>query len=960
MDEDTGVTVRADSHSIASLLPVDSIENLHILVSSRPDPPIPQDVPSHHPIRDPENTRPLKSSSHAKAQQYDRLRDLKRILYGTRLEQDILGFVVGSGGGLSLEDLAVLTGASEWEIENHLGTSVGRTFNRMVTPLAAGRIEQVYVMAHEELLQDALKALGSRTEEYGQRIDQWADGFRRAEWPEETPVYLLLGYFWKLQRDRDFDRMFAFATSQARYVRLRALTGADRSAFDEIQACKDFLLESGGADLLSMARLCMYNDILRSQNYAIPAILPSIWFRMGEPERALQLARSMPNLDERASALIHIAHVLTEQGRLKESRMVLSEANTELPQVSNRRDNGLKVDLARELAKVGDTEACLAIAESVEEAIRHEEDELLRTFSLRDLIDIHELLGHKEKPAELVSLLVGAVEGIRLDANRVLFLPSVSETLEKLLGTRVLTSMITEVESMAERTGFSGTDDTASSFLSWAYSKSGDWGKAIEWARNTVDDVQVIFNLINLIAGETHDCPSDVMENLIEEMLLIWEERQLDDRLDEPSVYLARVLAARNRVGEARAVLDTIRYTGLRSQGLAEVAQVLLEQGNNSEMVRSLIIESESIAREWDSIFHDPESYVFMARKLDVSSQNELSRRLLLRALNLISQDPATYEYRFMMNMVVSEVRTPDQADILEQFARGHVNLDLRAWLYGELALYWALHGRSDKSKALLKATYDLNTRIANGNFSYRIWCLLAESLQVLQCQDLSELIQPGLNDFLEVQPDKRINLLDLNDAIDLFLLCDDIPGALDMARRSDFSSGEYRVVEALVGFGRFGDAERMIEEISDLEERVGAMSKVALGLARIAESSRASAWAEKAFNLNAAISEDSSSGPAETFVKVFTHLGEHDRARELLMSISSDEDRSRLAALIARSAQDPGARTEMMRACYHSSWVHLPPMLNRFDQTILPLVAEEFMDLANRSGFNWEPPQGD
>jgi len=52
LDEDRGVTSPL-SYSIAGLLPVAPPGGLRIVVSSRPSPPIPADVPHNHPLRQP-------------------------------------------------------------------------------------------------------------------------------------------------------------------------------------------------------------------------------------------------------------------------------------------------------------------------------------------------------------------------------------------------------------------------------------------------------------------------------------------------------------------------------------------------------------------------------------------------------------------------------------------------------------------------------------------------------------------------------------------------------------------------------------------------------------------------------------------------------------------------------------------------------------------------------------------
>jgi len=56
--------------------------------------------------------------------------ELRRLLHGLRTEQDLLGLLTAAQGGLSGPDLAALTGAPLWEIEDVLHGVSGRTFTR--------------------------------------------------------------------------------------------------------------------------------------------------------------------------------------------------------------------------------------------------------------------------------------------------------------------------------------------------------------------------------------------------------------------------------------------------------------------------------------------------------------------------------------------------------------------------------------------------------------------------------------------------------------------------------------------------------------------------------------------------------------------------------------------------------------------------------------------------------------
>jgi len=119
LDEDRGVTTGPDAHSIAGLLPGDPPSGMRVIVAGRPNPPIPDDVPDWHPLRNPAIIRTLSRSVHARDVQRLGRQELHRLLRGSRAEQDLLGLLTAARGGLSALDLAELAGIPRWEGGEH-------------------------------------------------------------------------------------------------------------------------------------------------------------------------------------------------------------------------------------------------------------------------------------------------------------------------------------------------------------------------------------------------------------------------------------------------------------------------------------------------------------------------------------------------------------------------------------------------------------------------------------------------------------------------------------------------------------------------------------------------------------------------------------------------------------------------------------------------------------------------
>ena len=83
LDEDQGVTAGPDAYSVAALLPTRPPAGLRVIVTGRPDPPVPDDVPDDHPLRDPDIVRVLDPSPSASVVRSDMQRELKRLLQGS-------------------------------------------------------------------------------------------------------------------------------------------------------------------------------------------------------------------------------------------------------------------------------------------------------------------------------------------------------------------------------------------------------------------------------------------------------------------------------------------------------------------------------------------------------------------------------------------------------------------------------------------------------------------------------------------------------------------------------------------------------------------------------------------------------------------------------------------------------------------------------------------------------------
>ncbi|MBM0203482.1 hypothetical protein JNW90_10425 [Micromonospora sp. STR1s_5] len=368
LDEDRG----SDTHSIAALLPATPPAGMRIIVSGRPNPPIPTDVPDGHPLRDPRIVRLLNRSPQAEVNRADMLRELARLLSGAPAEQDLLGLLTAAGGGLSGNDLADLTGWPAWQLADHLSTVAGRSFTQRPSRWQPNTGPDLYVLGHEELQSAAVERLGqARLEGYRQRLHVWADTCREQRWPAGTPEYLLRGYYRMLLATGDLSRMIACAVDPHRHDRMLDITGGDTAALAEITTTQDAILAQPDPDLLVMARLAVHRDNLAGRNATIPTGLPAVWASLGQPVRAEALARSIDQPGRQALALADLATTVARDGDVERAGVLADRAEALIHSVADpHRRVQVWIALAGAVAQAGDAERVGGLADRVEELVR--------------------------------------------------------------------------------------------------------------------------------------------------------------------------------------------------------------------------------------------------------------------------------------------------------------------------------------------------------------------------------------------------------------------------------------------------------------------------------------------------------------------------------------------------------------------------------------------------------------
>ncbi|MFC0527196.1 trypsin-like peptidase domain-containing protein [Phytohabitans kaempferiae] len=421
LDEDRGTAPGSGLPSIASLLPKSVDGGLRVIVSGRPNPPIPNDVPADHPLRRC-RIRKLDPSPYA-LEVADRARlELTELLAGPPAHRDVLGLITACGGGLSLDELEELTGHPRFELDGMLGGLFGRTVAGRADA-TGGDARRVFLLAHETLRQEAIERLGARLRgEYRARIHGWADHYRQIGWPAHTPLYLLRGYSRMLQDERDRDRLVSYATDGRRHERMLDVTGGDANAFAEIGIAQGMVLAAEPPDLPAAAALAVHRDQLAMRNANIPVRLPAIWARLHLPARAEALVRGMSSPERQTRAMTDLLTAWAGTVDADHAAALLPIAEAAAGGITSPRDRAeAQRDLAEAVALLGEHERAVAIADTIADP-RHAAEasaRVARTAARHGRFELAEQVARRVTDAYWAARALADVAGALTDAGAV-------------------------------------------------------------------------------------------------------------------------------------------------------------------------------------------------------------------------------------------------------------------------------------------------------------------------------------------------------------------------------------------------------------------------------------------------------------------------------------------------------------------------------------------------------------
>jgi hypothetical protein len=328
---------------IAALLPATRVPAAHVLVFSRHNPDIPEEVDPGHPMRDQRRCprKRLTPSPKAKDLEQRASQDLSGYLTDPdKTPRRVLG-LLAAAGPLTINEMATLLRRQDLDIEDlDVKRVVDRAAARVLKRQDRRPIDRSarYAFAHDALREAAATTLGDTVvRTHRDAVHRWAEQYAEAGWPDETegvdptPGYLLNGYPSLLARTGDAPRL-AQLPSWARIRYLRRRTGDNGAAQRELGLALDQLATAADPDLGLVCVLALRRDrLLQLTEHSGKGAVE--WAELGYWTRAEHLAQRLQP-DARIGTLVDLSGVAARNGEHARAAMLLDAAETlfgELP-----------------------------------------------------------------------------------------------------------------------------------------------------------------------------------------------------------------------------------------------------------------------------------------------------------------------------------------------------------------------------------------------------------------------------------------------------------------------------------------------------------------------------------------------------------------------------------------------------------------------------------------------------
>jgi tetratricopeptide (TPR) repeat protein len=886
MDEDRSPITGPYARSIAGLLPANPPAGMRIIVTGRPSPPVPDDVPDWHPLRDPVIVRPLRPSAHARDLQRLANQELRGLLRGTPGERDLLGLLTAARGGLTSLDLEELTGMAPWEVEDILHTVTGRTFTRRASQWRPGADSEVYLLGHEELQAAASRNLGRRRlADYRNRLHVWADAYRALDWPPRTPEYLLGGYYQLLVTQGDVARVVAAAIDPARHHRLLAMTGSDSAAMDEIRSAMEVISDQDSPDLAQVVQLAREGRQLAARSGSIPVHLPAVWAAIGQAARAEALATSIPDLIPQQEALAEVAGALAKRGQILEAEALARSLSSAAQQAT------ALTQVATVLLEAGSQGEAQAIIAEAEALAISTDNPTARAHALADVAVALAKTGQFERaevlarssdeadpkagwPAKVAGALAEAGQ-FELGESLAVSVPdsfwrsvavgNVARALAAAGNLERAMSLARSVPNVSPR----NWQDDALEKVAVGAAKAGQFEQAESLALYVADQRQHMGTLANVVGEMAKAGQLEQAERLARHTEELGHALPDDAWGSIQRIEVARALAMAEQFERAEVLARSLPYADMRASALVSVAGALADCGH-FQQARKLCHEAEAAARSIPQAVGDASKLARLAVALAEAGQPKeaevLARKAEARARTHAYPGERDESLAYMTAMLVQADQIQQALTLVESFEDP---------LWKEIALQEMVgplaekgHYRQAESLALsieypewrVNAMVAVGVALANGSQSRRAQILIMKAKTLAQSVGKPHSWELGLAPYAGAlaksgkyqQAETLARSITarspkasaLAEVAMVLAKAGNVERAEELARSIDMEAWQAaalaEVAGALAESDRFQQAEALAQSIPDPHERAHAMVNVAAALAEAGQLQRA------------------------------------------------------------------------------------------------------------------------
>jgi tetratricopeptide (TPR) repeat protein len=410
LDEDTaGAAPATGRPSIASLLPRRPSSGVRFIVTSRADPGLPDDVPANHPLR---TCKPhtLTASRVAEGIALSAKQELTKLLAGNQIAIDVVGYVAGSGGGLTRSDLSALIDAPPHKLDPILRGVFGRSLHTRTSSDSrnpqADPATRVYLFAHETLRVTAEEQLGNDLARYRDKVHEWIGSYAEAGWPDNTPGYAIRGYQRLLVATADLTRLYDLARDPRRHAFLSGATGSDYAALAEIGTAQSLIADQKVPDLKALVELAAHRLAISLRNESIPDELPVTWARLARFSHAEALAHSLSGSKNQAGALTKMATIAAEADELDRAKRLTADAEAIARTLTDRQEQAeVLTGLVTAIGGAGDLDNASRIATDAETIARTLTDPYPQAEVLTALITAIAKAGDRDRAEDLARTL---------------------------------------------------------------------------------------------------------------------------------------------------------------------------------------------------------------------------------------------------------------------------------------------------------------------------------------------------------------------------------------------------------------------------------------------------------------------------------------------------------------------------------------------------------------------------